>query len=116
MLRCPAGLVVAGAEARGVVDQDVDAAERLGGRGDIGRERRAVGNVAGRGMRLDTVRGDLVAHRGQRLGAARADRHRRARLGAGQRDRPADPPAAAGDHRPLAGKIDVHLSRALRPI
>jgi hypothetical protein len=99
----PAGLVMAGAEAGGVVDQDIDAAERGTGLLDVALNRRAVGEIADRGMRLDAVLGDLSAHLLQRLGAAGADRDRGARLGAGQRDRPPDAAAAAGHHRPLSG-------------
>ena len=66
----------------------------------------------GLGMRRDAMRGDLLAHRRQRLGAARANRHRRARRGTGQCDRPADSATAAGDHRPFARKVDFHVTRS----
>jgi hypothetical protein len=60
--------------ARGVVDQDVDAAER-GGRGrDVARHIRAVGEIANadRGMDAATASGDLSGIL-ERLGAAGAD-------------------------------------------
>ena len=106
----PSCLVIAGAEAGGVAHQDVDAAERLGGRIDIGRQRLQVGHVAGLRMRRDAGCGDRVAHRRETVGAAGADRHRRAGLGETERDRAADAAAAAGDHRPLSRQIDLHPS------
>ena len=48
----PARLVVGGAEAGGVVDENVDAAEGLGRFRDIARDRSLVGEVADSGMRL----------------------------------------------------------------
>jgi hypothetical protein len=108
----PAGLVIGAAEPRGVVYEDVDAAERRGGFRDVAGDLRRLGEVAHRGMRLVPVSGDLVARPRQGLGAAGADRHRGARLGAGQRDRPPDAAAAAAHHHPLARQIDVHGRRA----
>ncbi len=104
----PPGLGIGRAEARGVVDEDVDPAQRLGRAGDIGGDLPGIGEVAHRGMRLDPGRSDRQAGVFERLGAARADRHRRAGSGETERDRPPDSPAAAANHRPFTRKIDLH--------
>ncbi len=106
----PSGLVVGRAETRGVVDEDVDPAECGCRLVDIARDRGSVGEIAYGGMGDAAVPGNLLTCGRQPLGAARADRHARTRLGKGKRDRPADAPAAAGDDRTLAGKIDLHAS------
>ena len=59
-------------------------------------------------MRLVTEGGEFVAHPLERLGTARADRHRGAGLSAGERDRPPDAAASAANHRLLARKVDLH--------
>src|SRR5207248_7325109 len=70
----PAGLVMAGAEAGGIIDQGVDAAERRAGLADVMRHRGRIGEIADGGMRLDPAFGDLAAHPIECLGAAGADR------------------------------------------
>jgi len=64
-------------------------------------------------MRRDLVRRDLLPHGAEPGGGARAHRHRRAGLGATQRDRSTDAATAAGNHRPLPGKVDFHPLRPL---
>ena len=94
-------LVVLHAEARGIVDKDVDAAERVGGVVDEARDSRPVGQIAGRAidgaaMLLELSLGCLHA-----FGAARADGHIGSVGGKGQRDGSPDAAAATSDDRPL---------------
>jgi hypothetical protein len=97
-------------ETRSIVDQDVDPAQCGRCSLDIARDCGFVGEIADRGMRGAAVQGDLLAGGGEPLGAAGADRHAGAGLGKGECDGAADAAAAAGDDRPLAGKVDIHAS------
>ena len=93
----------------GIVDHDVDAAERLDALRDeipgvgvfaqIGRD----GDDLAPGCLGDLLRGGL-----ERLLAARADGDVDAFLGQRQRDALADAFAAAGDQRGLAFELEVH--------
>ena len=71
----PALLVVAHAEARGVVDQHVDAAQRLGRGRHPGGDGSGIGEVAGHGVDPTTLTSDV----GARLFAASPRRGRRRR-------------------------------------
>src|SRR5258705_4653751 len=93
----PARLVVARAEPRRIVDQDVDAAERLGCRRDVTSDGRLVGEIAYASMRLDPVRLDLVRRRVECRLAARANRNCSAGSREPECDRPPDTSAAAHD-------------------
>src|SRR5437764_5055841 len=99
---------MASAEAGGIVDEHVDAAEGRAGLGDVTLHRRRIRQVAGRSMYFDPELRDLAADTVQWFGAAGADRDRRSRGGAGERDGPTDAAAAAGHHRPFPAQIDVH--------
>ena len=100
----PAGLVVAHAEARRIVDQHVDAAERRAGFGHVTLHRWTVGQVADRGVRPVAFarRSQCVFFPALRL--ACADGHAGARRREAKRDRAADAAAAAGDDDALARK------------
>src|SRR4029077_2824853 len=104
----PARLVVARAETRRIVDQDVDAAERLRCRRDVGGNGVLVGEIAYASMRLDAVRQDLVHRRVECGLAPGANRNG----GAGSRERegnrPPDTPAAAGDYGALTFQANLH--------
>ncbi len=106
----PAGLVVRRAEARGVVDQDVDAAERGRCGGDIGVDRLLIREVAGDGMRGDTLGRDLLAGSLERRGPACADGDGGANGREAQRDGAPDTLTAARHHDALALHADLHLS------
>ena len=104
--RLPTGLVVARAEARGVVDEDVDAAERCRRGRDVTGNGRAVGEVASKGMRGGAKTGELGARRLERLLAPRADRHGSTRLREAEGNAAPDAAAAAGDDHALACEIE----------
>ena len=110
----PAFLAVAGPEAGGVVDEDVDPAECGGGFVHIGFDGCRIGHVADGCMHGRAVRGQLVVRGLQRVGATPADRHMHAFGGERVGDGQADTAAAAGDHGPSAGKKSVHDDRLLR--
>ena len=94
----------------GIVDHDVDAAERLVTLLDEGSwRRRPCARSAGIGTILRPVaRGDLLGGGFQRLLAARADGDIDAFLGQRYRDAFADAFAAAGHQRRLAVKLEIH--------
>ena len=94
--------VVFHAEARGVVDQDIDAAQRIGSLVDVARNGRAIAQVASHAERPAAVALQLRLSRLHAVGAARTDRHVRAVCGEGKRDGTTDPAAAAGHHGLLA--------------
>ena len=94
----------------GVVDQDVDAAERAGGLFDIAVDRRRLRQVTRRGVGDAGLLGQFGARGGQGLGAARADRDPGALGGEGQGDRPADAAAAAGHHHAHIPQTKIHDS------
>ena len=98
----PAALVVLHAEARGVVDQDIDAAQRFGSLVDVARNGCTIAQVASHAEHLTAVALQLRLGRLHAFGAARADRHVRTVCGEGKRDRTTDAAAAARHHRLLA--------------
>src|SRR6185369_12271011 len=97
-------------EPRGVVDENVDTAESVGGFGDVARNGRGMRQVADRGMGHPAMPGDLVAGGGERFGAAGANRHTGPGLREGQCDGASDAAAASSDNGALAGNIDLHAS------
>ena len=101
---------VAHAVAGGVVDQHVDAAERLGRGGDVALDDRLLREIAGGGVRLAGMRSHFLARCLQCLGAARADRDVSAALREPQRDGAADATAAAAHHHAPVPDVDVHYS------
>ncbi len=64
----PARLVIGMAESRGVVDENVEPAQRCDGLGHIGLDRLGLGEVERGGMGGDAVRLDLAPRRLQRPG------------------------------------------------
>ena len=108
----PALFVVAQAEARGVVDQHVDAAQRLGRGRHPGGDGRRVGEVAGHGVDAVALARDVGARLLERRGAASAHGDVGAGSGELQRDGAADAAAAAGDEHALAIEIESHVVRA----
>ena len=111
----PSGFVVAGPEPRGIVDENVDAAEGAGRFRNVAWNGRSVRKIADRGMGDAAMPGDLVAGSFECLGAARANRHAGAGLGKGQCNRAPDPAAASGDNGALAGNVDLHASSTASP-
>ena len=104
----PIGFLLAVAITRGVVDQDVDAAQRRGRLADIAGDGGAIGEIAARGMDLAAEPGELGAGIGQPLLAASTDGHIRAGLGELAGDLAPDAAASAGDDRALALEIERH--------
>jgi hypothetical protein len=97
-------LVVGAAEARCVVHEDVDAAERGGRVFHVFRDGRGVCEIASGGVDLPALRLQLGLGLLQRLGAARTDGDVRAALGKPERDRAANAAAGAGDDDVLSGE------------
>src|SRR5476649_2518637 len=93
----------------GIVDHDVDAAERLVGGVDEGFGVGVLAQVGRDGDDLAPRRlGDFLGSSLERLFAARADGDIDAFLGQQKRDALADAFAAAGDQRGLAFELEVH--------
>src|SRR4029079_12529346 len=86
----PAFLVVAAAEARRVVDQNVDAAECRCCVLHVLRDGGGVRAVAVRGVHFVAFRLELALALARRFGAARADRDVGSAVGESERDRAAD--------------------------
>ena len=105
----PALLVIGLPETRGVVDEDIEPAERLHGLRHIGRDLIGVSEIDAGSMGGDAERLDLLARRFQRPGPACADRDGRPARGEAERDRAADATAAAHDDHALAGEFPGHL-------
>ena len=111
----PSRFVVAGPEPRGIVYENVDAAESVGRFCDVAWDGRGVRKVADCGVSDAAMPGDLVAGSFERFGAARANRHAGAGLGKGKCDRPPDAAAASGDDGAFAGDVDLHASSSGSP-
>ena len=109
----PSGLVVGLPEAGRVVDQDVDAAQRIRRRGDVGGDGALVGQVADGGVCLGAELGDLGRCLVQAGLPACADGNGRAGAGKAQRDRSADALAAAGDDHTFPTQLEVHARTPL---
>ena len=98
----------------GIVDHDVDAAERLVGLLDEVLGVVVLAQIGGDRHDLAAGRlGDLLRGGFERLLAPRADRDVDAFLGERERDALADAFAAAGDQRGLALELEVHFRRSL---
>ena len=95
--RAPAGFVVAVPESGRVVDQDIDAAESLGGTLDPVDDGTGVGEVAGAGVDGAAEVAQFGLGLAQALQAARADGDVGTGGGKAQRDGASDPAAGAGN-------------------
>ncbi|MNV64288.1 hypothetical protein D3C71_1569230 [compost metagenome] len=102
----PAVFVIGHAVAGGVVDQHIDAAERIGSGLQPGADAAEVAQIGGEGVQLRAL-GLRIGLQGvkPRLPAG-AGRHLRTGAGEGQRQFAADALAATGDQHPAAGEID----------
>src|SRR5690606_17793309 len=106
--RRPAGFVVGPAETRGVVHQDVDAAQRAGRRRHVVGDAVGLREVAAGGLDRAAAFGELRLGGSQRFLAPGADGHVRALRRETERDRPADPAAAAGHDDAASLELSCH--------
>ncbi len=94
---------------RGVVDQDVDAAQLAHGRGHQGVHRGVIASVDGHGDDASAGVARQLGRSGlERFGAARGDDHLDALLGQLPGDGLADAAASTGDDGALALQLQVH--------
>ncbi len=109
----PTLVVVRRAEGRGVVDQEIHAAQGGDGLAHIAAHGIALRKVGAGGMGLAAEPGDLDTGLLERLGVAGADRDVAAARREAQRDRLADAPAAAANDGLLAREIYLHHALSL---
>ncbi len=106
----PRLLVRARGDRADVGDDDVDAAEVLGGVGDPTRERVAVADVQRGPEQPRAARSAAPPRPARRRAALRAQNATRAPSAANHRRRRGRCPASAGDEHDLAGELQVHGS------
>ena len=106
----PRGLVAAHPRARRVVDEHVDAAERLGCAWDVARDLARAREVAALGVHALAELRELRGDTREILRAARAQRDAGARLGERARDRAPDAAAAAAHDHARTAEVDAHLA------
>src|SRR5262249_5146117 len=97
-----------------VVDEDINAPQRICSGGDVGCDRILVGQVAHSAMLLYAMGGDLGRCCIERRASARADGYAGTCCGKAERNRAPDAPATTRDDHPLSFQVYVHLVLSMR--